>query len=151
MLHHAIMDSNGCSIGYEDYVIKIKAIKALGIKPDACNHAGQTALHMIAGQAVTSHSTESYERVYKKVAEFLHPSNNICVNCRDNRGRTPLHLAAALSEYRVYTLLKAGADGQSLCFERRFSTSLCCESWTVQRGWHAGGSLSEEFKVRRSD
>jgi ankyrin repeat protein len=99
VLHHAILDSNGCSIGYEDYVIKIKAIKALGIKPDACNHAGQTALHMIAGQAVTSHWIESYERVYKKFAEFLHPSNNICVDCRDNKGRTPLHLAAALSEY----------------------------------------------------
>jgi ankyrin repeat protein len=94
-----------------------KQLVKLGLSPDQANNEGRTTLHMIAASQPCTHGGAYTSNAGSVNLADLVIAEAKNLNPRDNRGLTPLHLAATVSELVVKKLLDAGASPTATTFE----------------------------------
>ncbi|KAH8692272.1 ankyrin repeat-containing domain protein [Talaromyces proteolyticus] len=108
-IFHPVIVDDEISIS-EGLVSRTKSeIRELAIVPNQTNYHGRNALHMVCANLHENiNSTNVIENSTAKLDFVL----DLCkeIDCADNQGIRPLHLAATISEGYVYRLLAAGAD-----------------------------------------
>lgn len=103
-LLHESVDDSGQGYFQTCWGIFSKLIQIHGLDPDVPNNAGQTALHRLCMISIEHRQSTGTDFLDQALPLFKN------IDAPDYDGIRPIHIAASISEWRVWLLMSAGAD-----------------------------------------